>query len=462
MQPVKLITLLERVKPEYVSDRRRLESLTVQSISTDTRSLKRGDLFVALPGERFDGHSFIGDALERGAAGVLFETGRREVVHSFLDAEQQALLIGVADSRNAFGKIAERYLSLFAPTKIVVTGSAGKTTTKGLAASVLSQRYRVVSSVRSFNNDVGVPKTILDVDEETEFLVQEIGTNHPGEIAVLSSIVHPDAALITNIGPAHIGYFGSERGIAREKKSALRALDRNGIAFLNADDAFFSYLKRGISARVLSFGIHRGDVRPDRITRIDVGGSEFELSGRKIVTKLLGEHGVLNAVAAACVGLHYGLSIDQIRNGIEAFRDESGRGNICTVSGVTLIDESYNANPLSVRASLGYLEGIRAEGKKYFVFGDMLELGDRAEHYHRELARDLAATGVTVLYTYGALARITGEELKKRGEREVRHFTDLGGLIATLRHELESGDVVLVKGSRKMGLERVVESFFPG
>ena len=460
MQPVKLFRVLENLDLEYVSDRRSLRSFVLRSLSTDSRSLKKDDLFIAIAGEYFDGHSFIESAVERGAGGVLFEMRSLDSVKTVVKKAPSVLFIGVKNTRRALGKIAESYLGFFSLTKIAITGSVGKTTTKGLVASVLSQRYDIVSSFQSYNNDIGVPKTVLEVNERTRFLVQEMGTNHPGEISNLSGIVHQNGAVITGIGPAHIGFFGSELEIAREKKAALEVLDRNGTAFLNADDRHFLFLKEGIVASVKSYGIHEGDVRPERIERIGLNGSVFMLWGRKIFAGVLGEHGILNAMAAALVGFSYGLTIDEVKAGIEAYKDESGRGNIRVVGGVTVIDESYNANPMSVSASLRFLEQIQTDGKKVFVFGDMLELGDQSEYYHRKFAEEFKATGIGYLYTYGPLASVTGSEVQKEGERMVRHFSDLDELIESLRREALSGDVILVKGSRKMGLERVVNSFF--
>jgi len=459
MQPVNLTLLLKSTELEYVSEGHALSSFSVQSFSTDTRSLKKGDVFVALTGERFDGHSFIKDALEGGAKAVLFNGRQLEKVHPFIKNNPAVLFLGVRDTRSIFGMIAERYLDMFSVTKVVVTGSAGKTTTKGLIASVLSQNFTVVSSIRSYNNEIGVPKTLLEVDGHTNFLVQELGTNHPGEITALVERVHPDAAVITNIGPAHIGHFGSEHEIAREKKEAVLALDESGTAFLNADDRYFHFLRDGLAAQVKSYGIEKGDVRPERINRISLDGSDFVLSGKKIQARVIGEHGIRNSLAAAAVGMQYGVAIDEIKKGIEAYRDESGRGNVQFVGGITIIDESYNANPLSVLASLSYLSRIKTEGRKVLVFADMLELGDHSEFYHRKLAERIVKTDICVLYAYGPLARITGGEVQKRGERKVRYFCELEEMIRSLKDELSSGDIVLVQGSRKMGLERVVEGF---
>jgi UDP-N-acetylmuramoyl-tripeptide--D-alanyl-D-alanine ligase len=458
MKCVELTKLLRDVNVEYISDRKAFDSFSISSISTDTRSLHQDDVFIALPGENYDGHSFIGDALKGGARGILFDAGWFDRLKQYVEKPAETLFVGLKNTRKSFGKIAENYLGLFSVKKIVVTGSAGKTTTKGLISSVLSQRYNVVESIRSYNNDVGVPKTILGVDDATDILVQELGTNHPGEITYLSGIVHQDCAVVINVGPAHIGFFGSEENIAREKKCAVEVLDRRGTAFLNADDKYFSFMKEGLAAKVKSFGLHGGDLYPESIISIDVEGSEFILSGKRITTRVLGEHGILNATAAALVGFEFGLTIDEIKRGIEEYRDERGRGNIYIWQGVTIIDESYNANPLSVTASLRFLGKTRSEGKKVLVLGDMLELGTQSEQYHRKITDGLIKNGISDLYTYGKLARITGEDFQRVGG-SAHHYSDVQQLIDSLKKGVKSGDIILVIGSRKMELEKVVQGF---
>ena len=459
MQRVELGELLQDVQLEFVSDRKALERCSVSSLSTDTRSLKKGDLFLAIPGERYEGHAFVSEACRRGASGVLFDIQRKADLRKQIDFSPGMLFIGVADTRKALGSMAVNYVRRFSLTKCALTGSAGKTTTKGLVHSVLSQKFRVVASIQSYNNDIGVPKTLLNIDGTTQFLVQEMGTNHPGEIAYLAGLVQPDCALVTNIGPAHIGYFGSVRNIAREKREIFRSLSSDGTAFLNVDDPYAGILKRGVRASIETFGLRSGDLFPDRVIRSGVDFTEFGLRGRTIRARVLGNHGVLNATAAAAVGKHFGLSIDEIKRGIEAFKGESGRGLIYRQKGVTFVDESYNANPLSVSASLSYLGGIETAGRKIFVFADMLELARSSDRYHREVARDVLQNGVDIVYTYGEKASITAARCRAEGHRHVLHFDDMDTLGARLGEEVAGGDVVLVKGSRAMRLERAIHAF---
>jgi UDP-N-acetylmuramoyl-tripeptide--D-alanyl-D-alanine ligase len=459
MQRVRLIELLNGVDIVDAGESGALKGFHVHSLSTDSRSLKRDDLFIALPGDQYDGHAFIAQALRAGASGVVLQEDRLTDARSYGKKWPDRLFVVVPDTRRALGSMARNYVQRFEVRKVALTGSAGKTTTKALIHAVLSQRYRVTSSVRSFNNDIGVPKTLLNVDESTEILVQEMGTNHPGEIRYLAEIVQPDCALITNIGPAHIGYFGSEKAIAVEKKEVFNVLHADGAAFANRDDRFFDFLTRDVRARVLSFGLKDGDLKPERIDHLGLEYSEFVLFGRRLRARVLGVHGIVNAVAAALVGRYFGLSVDEIAEGLEQFQGESGRGDIYRYGEVTIVDESYNANPLSVSASLAYLGGVKTSGRKIFVFADMLELGPKADQYHRRVALDILRCGIDVLFTFGEKAGVTAERCMEAGQEHVRHFDDVEALRCGLLEEIRDGDLVLVKGSRAMRLERVIRDF---
>ncbi len=456
MVPSKYTELLHGIRIDSVSSRPDYERGAVSSISTDTRSLKKGDLFIAIPGDRFDGHRFIRDAVEKGAKAVLFNT--KALVQNHIKEYPGVLFIGIGDTRTTFGSIARNYSRKFSVRKIVITGSAGKTTTKALIKSVLSQRFRTLTSIESYNNDIGVPKTLLSLDPKTDVLVQEIGTNRPGEIEYLAHLVQARNALITNIGPAHVGFFGSEKAIALEKKAALLALPPEGTAFLNADDRFFDFLREGLNVPVKTFGLMRGDVHPERVIETGIGKTKFVLLGETVTAPVSGRHGIVNAAAAALVGLHFGLSAGEIRVGIESPVMERGRGSVFEKNGITIIDESYNANPLSVSAALDYIGDLPVSGRKIFVFGDMLELGDESERYHRALAEQVLKNGIDVLYTYGRYAGMTGKSLAGSGRCIVRRFDDTGKLTAELKGDAAAGDLIIVKGSRAMKLEQVVRA----
>jgi UDP-N-acetylmuramoyl-tripeptide--D-alanyl-D-alanine ligase len=459
MQSVKLTQLIHDGETDFVTSGDHFKAASVESISLDSRSLKKGDVFIAIPGEKFDGHTYITDTLRKGASCVIFEIGKIEKVKALFKIYPSCLFIGVQDTRKVLGSIARHYLSLFNVQRLIITGSCGKTTTKELIDAVLARKFRVIASRRSYNNDIGVPKTIFNIDSSTDVLVQELGTNRPGEIGYLSEIVKQDFALITNIGPAHIGFFGSEEDIAREKKAALYCLEKSGVAFLNAEDGYFGYLTNGIRAGVKSFGLKKGDLFPEKIIKISLDRTEFLLCGERISAGVQGAHGVVNATAAALVGLHFGLTSGEIRRGIESFKSSNGRGRIKSMEGITVIDESYNANPLSVEMSLTHLSAIEVSGRKIFVFADMRELGEKSEYYHRAIADSISRSGIKALFTYGEFAAVTARACEKKGLGFVSSSTDMDGLKDRLKGYLKKGDLVLIKGSRAMKLERVFEIF---
>jgi len=457
MQRSKLSCLFKDISSGYIGNKNLFNKNFVYSISTDTRSLKKNDLFFAIPGSHNDGHDFIPKALEKGALGIVFEINNIEKVKHFFIKRRDILFLGVENTKLALGTVAKNYLSFFPVKKLVITGSCGKTSTKNFIKSVLSQKFNVVSSIESYNNDIGVPKTIFNIDKETDFLIQEIGTNHPGEIKYLSDIVLQNFSLITNIGPSHIEFFGNENNIAREKKYALMALNKEGIAFLNAEDKYFDFFKEGIAAQVKSFGMKKGDLFPDKILKVDINKTEFILFGEKITIDALGLHNVVNAISSALVGKALDLSLKEIKRGIESYKGEIGRGKAYNVNGFTIIDESYNANPLSVLTILNYLYKVAVKGRRILVFGDMLELGERSYEYHRNIAVDIIKNNVDFLYTFGEMAKVTGDFCKEKGYQNVFHFYDIHELISCLKEGVKKNDLVLIKASRGMRLERVVK-----
>ncbi|MFW6137573.1 MAG: UDP-N-acetylmuramoyl-tripeptide--D-alanyl-D-alanine ligase [Spirochaetota bacterium] len=441
---------------KYQSSEKIMQQCEVFSLSDDTRSLKENDIFIALPGEHFDGHQFIPDAIQKGAKGVIFQHRKLPEIRPYISRNPGVMFVGVKNTRRTLGEIARNYLKKFSLKKIVVTGSAGKTTTKNFIASVLSQKYNVLSSVQSFNNDIGVPKTVLGVTPRTEVLVQEFGTNHPGEIGWLSQIVGQDHAVITNIGPAHVGNFGSVEEIAREKKQALPEHNQ-GKAFLNADDSFFSYLKSSTEAQVKSFGLTRGDLFPEEILEVGLDESVFRVCGEQIRVRPGGLHAIINATASVLVGIDFGLSMKEIKKGVETCTPQTGRGRVYHYNGATIIDETYNANPLSVNAALELLGWLKVRGRKIFVFGDMLELGASSYYYHREICTGIMHNRINLLFTFGEQAEITAEACAAKGCVTVKHFSCVENVAAELKEILKQGDVVLIKGSRAVELDRVVK-----
>ena len=457
MEPRKLEELLNDVDIVYVNSLDRLSHFVVNSISTDTRSLKRNELFIALKGERYDGNQFIERAVELGSSGVIFEMKSFDSIKKVVNKYPDRIFIGVNDTLDVYSKMAKNYLRKFNTLKkLAITGSSGKTTMRGLLSSVLSAKYRTVASEKSYNNLVGVSKTIFSINDEHEFYIQEMGTNHPGEIAKLVEIVRPNAGLITNIGPAHIGYFGSIENIAREKKELFLSLDEDDIAFINSDDPFSSFLSDNIKANVIYFGVDEN--RDIEVKNIDLNESLFLYKDNEIKLHLPGRHNILNAAGAITVGIEYEIPIEQIKEAIETYNAEAGRGLVIEIDSISIIDESYNANPLSVKASIDYFSEIACSGKKILVLGDMAELGSYSEKYHREIASYLIDSDINYIYTIGNETFFTYEECSKRMMPEIKHFYQTDSLIRELIGKLKNGDMILIKGSRIMGLDRLIRN----
>ena len=416
----------------------------------DTRSLQPGQLFIALQGAR-DGHAFIPAAMERGAAAVLCS---RKV------GDYPAII--TKDPRRALGDIAREALKRIGAKVVAVTGSVGKSTTKEMIASVLSSTYRVSKTPANHNNDIGMPMAILDMPENTEVAVLEMGMNHFREIAYLSGIAHPDVAVIINVGTAHIEFLGTQQGIRQAKLEILEGMTPQGMLLLNGDDTMLRCLDMVPKQRITYFGASEGcDVRA-----LDVSQSEGVLrfrveAGRltfPVEMRLEGEHYVSDALAAVTVGLKLGVHPDRIRRQLDAFQNMSGRQEIFEAKGCTIINDCYNAGPESMAAALNVL-GNRP-GRHIAVLGDMLELGDCAQAEHYKIGR-IAAEKADLVFAFGPHAgrvldgTITGGMPESMG----RAFDSREELAIALKRAVKPGDVILFKASHGMHLEKVLEAF---
>lgn len=424
----------------------------IVSVSTDTRSLQSGALFVALTGPNFDGHEFAAQAAQKGAAALL--------VSRQLDIDLPQLL--VEDTRSAFGGLAAAWRRTL-PGKVVgITGSNGKTTTKEMVLAALAGAGSVAATKGNLNNDIGVPLTLLDFADQ-DYLVLEMGANHSGEIAGLSAIGRPDVAIITNAGRAHLEGFGSLEGVARAKGEIIQGLPADGVFVLNADDAFAD-LWRELAAgkRLLSFGeANHADVRIVGVEQpLYLNGSGFR-SAYRIATPrgelilslaLPGRHNLMNALAAVAVAEALGVDHESIRSGLAALRPVKGRlAPLFGPAGCRLIDDSYNANPDSVRAALDVLKQL--SGRRWLVLGDLAELGEEAEQLHEEVGREARQAGLDRLWAVG---RLSSAAVSGFGAG-ARLFDSCDSLTHALTDELVSDDLVLVKGSRSAAMDRVVD-----
>jgi len=425
------------------------EDRAFSSVSTDTRTLKPGALFVALTGPNFDGHNFVAQAAERGAAAALVD---RPVAVALPQAV-------VGDSLAALSAFARQWRRQFHIPLIGVTGSNGKTTTKELLSAILSRIAPTLVTRGNLNNHIGVPLTLLELTAAHRYAIVEMGANHRGEIAHLAGIAEPTIGLVTNAGAAHLEGFGGLEGVALGKSEMFRHLPREGVAVVNADDAYASMWRDCRSAeRCLTFGIEqRADFMARNIQSGDVAGAfriDFELvtpdGARTARLGLGGMHNLRNALGAAAAAYAAGARLDDLVAGLAAMRAVAGRLDLkAAVNGAFLVDDSYNANPSSLKAGLDVLRSF--SGTRWLVLGDMLELGDRENELHAEIGRYAKDSGIARLLAVGARSRFAVEAFG----RGAQWFADMESLIAEARSSLAPGTAVLVKGSHSSRLDRV-------
>ncbi|MFM7604930.1 MAG: UDP-N-acetylmuramoyl-tripeptide--D-alanyl-D-alanine ligase [Prosthecobacter sp.] len=429
-------------------------SRRVDNVSTDTRQVRAGDLFVALIGKKFDAHNFVPQAAAAGASAVMV---------SKIDPAWGTLpcpLLLVDDTLVALQLMASGYRQQHNPIIIGLTGSNGKTSTKDLTAVVMAKKFVTRATRGNLNNHIGVPLTLLSLQTGEQCCVTEMGMNHAGEIEVLTDIADPDAGIVTNIGLAHIENLGTQDAIAWEKATLPAKVKRNGIVVLNADDKYTPLIARHCQAVVSTAGIHAGDVRAYNL-RADGGGTTFTLdfSGEKVEARLaiLGEHMVANAALAACMGWRYGISPSDIAEALSHVVLTGGRLEPKIIQGVRFIDDSYNANPDSMIAGLRTLATLPGKGRRIAVLGRMGELGSIAEAEHKRVGKFVTDLGIDALFTVGGYeaewisSAVTG--------LSARHFTDHAACAAHLRELLREGDFVLLKGSRTAAIEKVITHF---
>jgi UDP-N-acetylmuramoyl-tripeptide--D-alanyl-D-alanine ligase len=420
-------------------------------VSTDTRSLEAGELFVALEGPNFDGHRFIAAAAERGAAGAVVARA----------VESTLPVIRVEDTLRALGAMAGAWRESCAPVVVGVTGSSGKTTVKELLAAILSRVDETLVTRGNLNNEIGVPLTLFRLAPDQRYAVIEMGANHAGEIARLAAIARPDVGVITMAGAAHLEGFGDLDGVATAKGELFAALGPDGTAIVNADDAYAELWRRlSAPARVICFGLGPGaEVTARRIEALGEAGpgSRFELvtpdGSVEVELPLPGRHNVMNALAAAAAARAAGAGLGHIRDGLATARGVAGRLVLKTGRrGCRIVDDTYNANPSSVRAALEVLTAL--PGRPWAVLGDMGELGPDGPALHREIGEQARARGIERLFAIGELSRQTAAGF---GEGAV-HCDDLDELSERLLPALAADVNLLVKGSRMMRLERLVEA----
>jgi UDP-N-acetylmuramoyl-tripeptide--D-alanyl-D-alanine ligase len=424
-------------------------------VSTDSRTTKAGDCFFAIPGENFDGHDYVADAFAKGAVCA--------VVSKDIDEGESArkCLLNVEDTVKALGQFAREYRRRAGYKVVAITGSAGKTTTRQIIYHVLSQRFGVHQSPKSFNNQIGVPLTLLGADSDIQIVIAELGSNHPGEISYLTRIAEPDIAVVTNVHPAHLEGFGDLQTIIQEKSSISEGLKADGVFIINGD---FDRLVDSCRAKGLSFktfGKSDGcDYQTDNICP-DGTASRFTIDGVEIYLPLAGPGNVENALAAWAVCSQLGLNIEDFAEALQTLPPISMRAEIQNIGTLTVLNDCYNANPASMRNALDILAQIDQTGqrRRVFICGDMAELGSQAEQLHAELGTHIIQSNVQLLLTAGELAEITAENVRANSGNniQIKCYEDAVSISNNLHKYIKDYDIILIKGSRVAKLETVVE-----
>lgn len=439
--------------------------VVISAVAVDSRRVSEGSLFVALPGERTDGHEFLAQATRAGAAALLVsekEADRRSAQLAGITAGNGPAVIVVPDTLKALQGLAASYLRRFSGvTRIGVTGSNGKTTTKEIIGAIISRGNPTAVNEGNLNSEIGLPVACFAVGPIHRYAVFEMGMNHRGEMDVITDIVRPDMALVTNIGVAHIGILGSQEEIAREKKRIFAHFDGRQTAFLPEDDRFRAFLAEGVRGRIVSFGPRSTPgYRGSESQGLD--GTLIHWEGSRIRFPLFGPHNLANALGAISVARELGVPNADIRDGLEAVAPLFGRSQIIR-GPVTVIVDCYNANPDSMKEALAFTAEVPWEGRRIVVLGAMLELGDETEAAHRALGESLRDSRFDAVLLAGAEMErawraLEGSDAAARG----RWSADVEGLSAHLARLVKPGDLVLLKGSRGLELERLLPLVAPG
>lgn len=432
----------------------------INGVSIDSRTIHEGEVFFAIIGEKFDGHDFIYDAVQKGASVVILERG--------LVLNGDITVIKVNDTTKALQNLAAAYRLLLKDLKVVaITGSAGKTTTKDMTASLLKMRYNTRKTSGNLNNFYGLPLTLLDFEKE-ELAVLEMGMSKTGEISLLADIAKPEIGVITNVGETHLASLGSVLNVARGKMELIEALPEDGTAILNYDNEFVRDMSKAFRGReIIYFGLEpTADVYADNI-KISGEGAEYIVhyqgESAEIQIDRPGIHNIYNSLAATAVALRLGLGWSEIKNGFQEIGYSSLRWDVKHIDGITIINDAYNANPMSMKAALDTVLEIEKK-RLILVMGAMLELGEIEKPAHIELGEYIQEKGADQLFTVGELASLIAKGARQKGMKEIQINICKNNkeVISMLKNSLKNGDVLLVKGSRSMKMEEITEELSGG
>jgi UDP-N-acetylmuramoyl-tripeptide--D-alanyl-D-alanine ligase len=427
--------------------------------SIDSRTLVAGECFIAIQGPNFDGHEFISAALKQGAALII------ACVETKSSIESGWPVIRVDDTLVALQRLANFTRRKWGKTVVAITGSTGKTTTKEMASLLLQAHFRVFKSVGNFNNDFGLPLSILKLANEHEIAVLELGMSHAGEIQRLSRIAEPNIGVVTNVRPVHLENFRSMQGIASAKRELIEGLPADGVAVLNNDDRRVRKFGRAFPGRVLTFGVEAAAAyRASEVRSLGLEGQEFRLDhkmqGHRLRLPLIGEHNVHNALPAIAVAHHLGIGFETIRQSLNTLRPAAGRGELLRFhDGFMVLNDSYNSNPAAMEAVIAFLKTLTGFKRKILVAGEMLELGPDAEQFHRACGKLAASARIDRIVGVRGLAEFITRSAQEQGRlpAETPFFPDSPAAGEWLTREVKNGDFVVVKGSRGVRTEMVIE-----
>ncbi len=422
----------------------------IAGVSIDSRTLRPGDLFIAVTGQRLDGHHFIAQAISKGACAV--------IVSREISIQTELPVICVDNTTKALGQIAHFHRSQFNVPVIAITGSAGKTTTKEMLAAILGGQYRVLKNIKTENNQIGVSLTLLRLTKDHEVVVLELGTNHPGEIRWLTEIAKPTIAVLTNIGTSHLEGLKSTEGVFKEKFDLVKFMDPSGVVIFNKDDSYLKTIeKKRIPQKKISYAIKASaDVKisalkasPDEI--------QFTVNQNNFSIRTIALHNVYNALAALCCAQCLKVREDIIKKGLTSFENCHGRQEIKDIAGVRVINDSYNSNPISLKSAIETLNLFKTKGQKILVCADMLELGSQSKRWHERMGKIISETTINTVLTLGSQTVYLFDQIKKKDRILSIHCQSLEEICQHLKRLCKSGDVVLIKGSRGMRMAQVME-----
>ncbi len=458
MREFSIADLAQAVKANPVRNTR-----VFSGVSTDSRTTKAGDCFFAIVGENFDGHDYVSDALAKGAVCAVVSKDIR------VGKPTDKPILKVEDTIKALGDFAGEYRRQSSFKVVAITGSAGKTTTRQIAYQALSQHFRVHQSPKSFNNNIGLPLTLLGAEADDQIVIAELGSNHPGEIAHLTRIAAPDIAMVINVHPAHLEGFGDLQTIIQEKLSISEGLKPDGVFIINADFEDLASNCRAKGTKFVTFGKSDGANYQAKKISYEASASRFTVDSTEVYLPLPGPGNVENALAAWAVCSQLGLTVEDFANAVRSLSPVTMRAELLQIGTLTVLNDCYNANPASMRNALNILTGLDPAGKRRLVFicGDMAELGQQTESLHAELGISIAKTKVGLLLSVGKFAKIAAETAKTTAEQnfeskeieslQIKYFDDTISACNNLHEFIKDYDIILVKGSRTVGLEKVVE-----